>query len=158
MSAGYKLPESVLVLIHTAALEVLLIERADHPGFWQSVTGSRDSAAEPLAVTACREVREETGWSASPADLLDWQLSHCYPIYPHWRHRYAPGVIENCEHVYSLAVPDRFVPRLSPQEHLAFRWLPWRDAADVCFSRTNAQAIRALPQRVPPITAGAELQ
>ena len=56
-----KIPESVLVVIHTPALEVLLIERADKPGYWQSVTGSKDTPDEPLVTTCVREVAEETG-------------------------------------------------------------------------------------------------
>ena len=147
MKRRAKLPESVLVLIHTPALEVLLIERVDHPGFWQSVTGSRDSPDEALLATACREVLEETGWAAQPNELRDWKLCHTYSIYPQWRHRYAPGVTENRESVYSLAVAQAFLPRLNPGEHTAFRWLPWRDAADACFSWTNALAIRQLSGR-----------
>ncbi len=141
----YKIPESVLVVIHTPALEVLLLERADHPGFWQSVTGSRASLDEPLAATCAREVEEETGYAAAPAAFIDWQLTHRYTIYPQWRHRYAPGVTENTEHVFGLTVAQPFTPRLAPREHSAWRWLPWREAADACFSWTNAQAVRRLP-------------
>lgn len=146
--AGDKQPVSVLVLIHTAAGRVLLIERADRQGFWQSVTGSRDSVDEPLATTAAREVAEETGWRVTPAALRDWALTHRYRIYPHWLHRYPAGTTHNTEHVYSLEVPTCFAPRLAPAEHRAWRWLPWRAAADACFSWTNATAIRELPQRV----------
>jgi dATP pyrophosphohydrolase len=146
--AGFKIPESVLVVIHTPALEVLLLERADHPGFWQSVTGSRASLAEPLVATCAREVEEETGHVAPVAAFIDWQLENRYRIYPQWRHRYAPGVTENTEHVFGLTVPLPFTPRLSPREHGAWRWLPWREAADACFSWTNASAVRTLPQRV----------
>lgn len=142
-----KIPESVLVVIHTPALEVLLLERADHPGFWQSVTGSLARPDEPLAETCAREVREETGYEAPPTAFDDWQLTHRYAIYPHWRHRYAPGVTHNTEHVFGLRVVSRFEPRLDPREHTGWRWLPWRDAADACFSWTNAQAIRRLADR-----------
>jgi dATP pyrophosphohydrolase len=141
-----KLPESVLVVIHTPQADVLLLERADQRGFWQSVTGSRATPAEPLAVTCAREVGEETGLAAAPATFDDWQLQHRYPIYAHWRHRYAAGVTHNREHVFGLLVPARFDPRLAPAEHVAFAWWPWRDAADRCFSWTNAQAIRRLGQ------------
>ncbi len=141
----FKIPESVLVVIHTPALEVLLLERADHPGFWQSVTGSRASLDEPLAVTCAREVEEETGHAAPLDAFVDWQLINRYTIYAQWRHRYAPGVTENTEHVFGLTVADAFTPRLAPREHSAWRWLPWRDAADACFSWTNAQAVRRLP-------------
>jgi dATP pyrophosphohydrolase len=139
-----KLPESVLVVIHTAALDVLLLERADHAGFWQSVTGSRAFPDEPLSTTCAREVREETGHSAKPESFDDWHMTHRYSIYPHWRHRYAEGVTHNSEHVFGLVLPARFTPKLAADEHTAFIWLPWRDAADRCFSWTNAQAIRCL--------------
>lgn len=147
----YKIPESVLVVIHTPALEVLLIERADKPGFWQSVTGSKDTLEEPLAETAVREVFEETGIVVgSPAvplsALRDWQLANLYEIYPVWRHRYAPGVTQNTEHVFGLRVPAGTAVTLSPREHTALAWLPWQEAADRCFSPSNAEAILQLPR------------
>ena len=145
--AGYKLPESVLVVIHTPALDVLLLERVDFPGFWQSVTGSRASAAEPLDETCAREVHEETGLARPAAEFDDWRYTHRYSIYPQWRRRYAPGVTHNVEHLFGLRVDDRFAPRLAPREHRRWQWLNWRDAADVCFSWTNAQAIRLLAFR-----------
>ena len=145
--AAFKLPESVLVVIHTPALDVLLLERADFPGFWQSVTGSRASPAEPLAGTCAREVREETGLARPASRFDDWNYTHRYSIYPQWRHRYAPGVTHNVEHLFGLRVAERFAPELAPLEHLRWQWLNWRDAADVCFSWTNAQAIRLLAFR-----------
>ena len=146
-----KIPESVLVVVHTTALDVLLIERADHPGFWQSVTGSLDHPQEPLALACRREVLEETGIDADAHSLRDWRLEHRYEIYPSWRHRYAPGVTHNVEHVFGLSLRDRVDVRLSPREHRAYCWLHWREAADRCFSWTNAQAIRSLPDRVPVV-------
>lgn len=145
-----KIPESVLVVIYTPALDVLLLERVDHPGFWQSVTGSLARPDEPLAETCAREVREETGYEAPAAAFDDWHLTHRYAIYPHWRHRFAPGVTHNTEHVFGLAVGQRFTPQLAPREHARFQWLPWRAAADACFSWTNAQAIRLLALRAGP--------
>jgi len=147
-----KIPESVLVVIHTAALDVLLIERADAPGFWQSVTGSKDSEGESLFETCVREVGEETGieigTTAVPtAALVDWKLANVYDIYPVWRHRYAPGVTRNTEHVFGLRVPRDVAVRLAPREHLAFAWHDWKAAADRCFSPSNAEAIRQLPRR-----------
>ena len=140
----YKIPESVLVVIHTPALEVLLIERADKPGYWQSVTGSLDRVDESLDETARREVREETGITGGL--LRDWGLVNVYEIYPVWRHRYAPGVTHNTEHVFGLTVPAATPVALSPREHLAHLWLPWREAADRCFSPSNAEAILQLPR------------
>lgn len=141
-----KIPESVLVVIYTQALDVLLIERADHPGFWQSVTGSRDALDEPLAQTALRELREETGIVAAPGQLHDWKLSNIYEIYPAWRHRYAPGVNRNTEHVFGLRLPGPQAVVLNPREHTAWQWLPWLTAADKCFSPSNAEAILLLPK------------
>ncbi|MEO8598435.1 MAG: dihydroneopterin triphosphate diphosphatase [bacterium] len=151
-----KIPESVLVVIHAANLDVLLMERADHPGFWQSVTGSKDFLEETLARTAAREVAEETGilvvdcvypgGSAVPLHYLrDWQLSNVYEIYPIWRPRYAPDVTQNTEHVFGLLVPREVPIMLAPREHIQYRWLPYREAADQCFSPSNAEAILQLP-------------
>lgn len=147
----FKIPQSVLVVVHTAAWDVLLIERADKPGYWQSVTGSKDHLDEPLDETAAREVAEETGIhvgsAAVPlAALQDWGLQNVYEIYPVWRHRYAPGVTHNTEHVFSLQVPQGASVRLSPREHLQYVWLPWREAADRCFSPSNAEAILQMPR------------
>jgi dihydroneopterin triphosphate diphosphatase len=148
-----KIPRSVLVVIHTPALEVLLIERADKPGFWQSVTGSVDAEDEPLALTARREVMEETGIDAAGpgAVLHDWGVANVYEIFPLWRHRYAPGVTHNTEHVFGLTVPAGIAVRLNPREHLTLQWLPWREAADRCFSPSNAEAILQLPQHAAAV-------
>jgi dATP pyrophosphohydrolase len=145
---SYKIPLSVLVVIYTPQLEVLLLERADHPGFWQSVTGSCDALDEPLMVTAQREVMEETGLDASAYDLCDWQIQNQYDIYEHWRHRYPPGTLRNTEHVFGLKVPTVMAVTLSAREHLNYLWLPWAEAAEKCFSASNKAAIQSLPQRV----------
>ena len=138
-----KIPISVLVVIHTPDLRVLLLERADGPGLWQSVTGSLDPGETP-ARAAVRELREETGLDAARFRLTDWQLQYEFEIFERWRHRYAPGVTLNTEHVFSLSVPDVVPVALAPREHLSFVWLPWREAADKCFSWSNAAAIRRL--------------
>jgi dATP pyrophosphohydrolase len=148
-----KIPVSVLVVIHSAAGEVLLIERADRAGFWQSVTGSLDAVDEDLAAAAVREVWEETGIEVGPAGvsasaLVNWRLSNVYEIYPHWRHRYGPGVTHNTEHVFGLCVPREVPVRLAPREHTAWAWLPWSEAAQRCFSPSNAAAIHQLAQRL----------
>jgi dATP pyrophosphohydrolase len=144
MTRPWKIPVSVLVVIHQADGRVLLIERADKPGYWQSVTGSVDREDEPLLETAWREVAEETGITAGT--MRDWQLANVYEIYPVWRHRYAPGVTHNTEHVFGLTVPPGTPVSLSPREHLQHLWLPWREAADRCFSPSNAEAILQLPR------------
>ncbi len=145
---SYKIPQSVLVLIYTQNLEVLLLERADKPGFWQSVTGSKDSLDEDWQVTAEREVLEETGLHCSDYDLQDWQLENIYEIYPVWRHRYAPGVTQNTERVWGLCLPQAQPVRLAAREHLQYCWLPWQEAAERCFSASNSEAILQLPRRV----------
>ena len=142
----YKIPISVLVVVYTPDLEVLLLERADRPGFWQSVTGSQDEG-ETLLQTAVRELREETGLDAARYELTDWRRQNRYEIYRRWRSRYAPGVTHNTEHVFGLRVPQSLEIALQPREHLRHEWLPWRAAAEKVFSWSNAEAIRGLPER-----------
>lgn len=156
----WKIPQSVLVVVHTPAWQVLLLKRADSPpgeDFWQSVTGSKDSVDEDWAATAAREVLEETGVDASPGTpleqaLSDWALENTYPIYPRWLHRYAPGVAHNTERVFGLTVPADTPVVLSPREHTDWVWLPWQAAANRCTSASNAEAILHLP-RMPPQSA-----
>lgn len=150
--SSHKIPLSVLVVIHTPQLDVLLIERAKQPGFWQSVTGSKDTLDEAWAETARREVREETGIEVGSAAvphaaLLDWGIENVYEIYPVWRHRYAPGVTHNTERVFGLCVPAGTPVTLAPDEHTHLVWLPYQEAADRCFSPSNAEAILQLPAR-----------
>ena len=155
MRPDLKIPQSVLVVIYTPSLQVLLIRRAEPdpaaPAFWQSVTGSKDHADESFEETAMREVREETGIDCSPAlplqvYLRDWELENVYPIYPRWLHRYAPGVVFNTEHVFGLQVPEGTAVQLEPREHTAFQWLPYAQAAALCFSPSNAEACLLLPR------------
>jgi dATP pyrophosphohydrolase len=144
----FKLPVSVLVVIHTPALEVLLLERARRPGFWQSVTGSLDSPEEPLEHAALREVREETGLKAANGRLRRWNVTNTFEIYAQWRSRYAPGTTRNTEHVFSFEIPAPRPVVLAPDEHVAFIWLSWREAAQRCFSWSNRDAIRMLAVRL----------
>jgi dATP pyrophosphohydrolase len=141
---SYKQPVSVLVVIHTPDRQVLLLERAKHPGYWQSVTGSREGN-EDLREVAVREVAEETGIHAPGQEFLDWKLSNRFEIFAEWRHRYGPGVTHNTEHVFSLCVPEPIPVTVAPSEHLGYRWLPWTEAAMACFSWTNRDAILMLP-------------
>jgi dATP pyrophosphohydrolase len=147
----FKIPQSVLVVIYTAALEVLLIKRADVPDFWQSVTGSKDDLAETFEQTARREVLEETGIDCqlgTPLDgqLKDWHLENVYEIYPSWRHRYAADVTHNTEHLFGLRVPSGTQIKLSPREHTDFTWLPHIEAAQRCYSSSNSEACLLLPR------------
>jgi dATP pyrophosphohydrolase len=144
----YKIPRSVLVVVHTPDLAVLLLERAPWPGYWQSVTGSVASADEPLRDTAVREVAEETGLDAARYALADWGIENTYEIYRQWRSRYAPGVTHNVERVFGLTVPGPVPVRLAPREHSQCLWLPWQAAAEKCFSWSNRDAILALPERL----------
>lgn len=140
---GTKRPVSVLVVVHDPELNILLLERAAHPGYWQSVTGSQEGD-ESLPATALREVGEETG-IAAPADrLLDWHLTNRFEIFAEWRDRYPAGVTHNTEHVFSLCVPTGTPVTPAQGEHRAWRWLPWRAAAAACFSWTNRDAILML--------------
>ena len=140
----HKLPLSVLVVVYTAALDVLLLERARRPGYWQSVTGSLDWPDEPPEAAAAREVREETGIEASAGRLTRWNLANTFEIYLQWRHRFAPGITHNTEHVFGLELAGRLPVRIAPDEHTAFDWLPWPEAAEKCFSWSNRDAIRVL--------------
>ncbi len=145
MGTGKKIPISVLVVIHTGDLRILQLERTSQPGFWQSVTGSQESG-ETLVETACREVWEETGIRISPDMLRDWQLSNRYEIFHQWRHRYPDGITHNTEHVFSVCVPADAAVAYCADEHCNVRWLPWREAAEACFSWSNRDAIYLLAQ------------
>jgi dihydroneopterin triphosphate diphosphatase len=140
---NFKTPISALVLIHTPDLQVLIMERADKAGFWQSVTGSVEGDETPLQA-AIREVFEETGLDANAYNLQDWQASNVYEIYPHWRHRYAPGVVENREHLFGLELPAALPIKLAPDEHVRYKWVDWREAATRVFSWTNVDALKRL--------------
>src|SRR3954465_15636991 len=139
-----KLPVSVLVIVHTAGGDVLLLERALRPGYWQSVTGSLDRMDEPLERAARREVFEETGIDASSERLARWNVAYTFEIYQQWRHRFAPGVIHNVEHVFALELAARVPVRIAPAEHVASAWLPGQEAAARCFSWSNRDAILML--------------
>jgi dATP pyrophosphohydrolase len=143
----YKLPESVLVVVHTAELEVLLLERTARPGYWQSVTGSLERPDELPEQAAARELLEETGIEAGAGLLSRWNVINTFEIFAQWRHRFAPGVLYNTERVFGLALRARPAVRISPREHTACVWLPWREAALKCFSWSNRDAIHMLGER-----------
>lgn len=140
---AFKIPISVLVVVYTSNRDVLLLERADHPGYWQSITGSQNPD-ESLWQTAVREIKEETGLIADQFELIDWRLQNQYEIFQEWRWRYAPGVTHNTEHVFGLELPKIIPISIASREHLSFIWLPWHEAAKKVFSWSNADAIRML--------------
>lgn len=144
--ADYKRPVSALVLVHTRDLQVLLMERADKSGYWQSVTGSLEMDESP-AEAAVRELKEETGLIAADYDFQDWHVNNTYEIYPHWRHRYAPGVTENVEHQFALCLAEPQPVQLAPNEHVQYEWVDWREAAQRVFSWTNVDAIKRLGEK-----------
>ena len=148
MTQTYKIPRSVLVVIYTADMQVLMLERAGWPGFWQSVTGSIDHEQEPLIETAAREVHEETGIDVSLYRLEDWGIERNFEIFKKHRNRYAPGVTHNLEHVFGLELPAPVPVRLEPSEHMRYKWLPWKEAAERTPSWTNRDAILLLPQKL----------
>ena len=140
---AYKRPESVLVVLHDGQGRALMLERVSPPGFWQSVTGSLEEGETPFA-TALREVAEETGILLAPEELKDWHTQNEYEIYEHWRHRYAPGVTRNTEHVFSARISAARPVHLSAREHRAHRWLPLAEAANLAFSPSNREALLRL--------------
>lgn len=142
----YKTPISVLVVIHTPDLQVLLLERTDHPGYWQSVTGSQHQG-ETLSQTAAREIAEETGLNAASFLLTDLNLLSKYEIFQEWRWRYAPEVTHNTEHAFGLLLPESIPVTVVAREHLRYTWLPLQEAAEKVFSWSNAEAIRKLVTR-----------
>ena len=165
MLKPFKIPLSVLVVIYTPALDVLVLRRTDGDGlgaeYWQSVTGSKDSLEEDWRHTAEREVLEETGIDSTPqaaqnATLMDWQLENIYDIYPQWRPRYAPGVMRNTERLFGLRLLERCAVRLSPREHTDYQWLPYQQAAELCFSPSNAEAILQLPRLAMQVACNKE--
>jgi dATP pyrophosphohydrolase len=165
MNPPPKIPQSVLVVIYTTAMDVLLIRRADagETDFWQSVTGSKDFEDEPFAQTAAREVLEETGidctaTSSLAANLQDWHLENVYAIYPRWLHRYAPGITHNTERVFGLQLPKRVPVTLNPREHTDYVWLPYLQAAERCYSPSNAEAISHVPPWLASSVRGIGIQ
>jgi dATP pyrophosphohydrolase len=146
----YKQPISALIIIYTVDLQVLLLKRADFPDAWQSVTGSIEGQESPYDA-AIREVREETAIDLRQSPprwaFTSWEMTNEYAIYEQWRYRYAPGTINNTEHVFGLKLPQPISIQLS-DEHVDYKWIAWQVAAEMVFSPSNAEAIRLLPNKM----------
>ena len=145
MATSFKRPESVLVVVHTTALECLLLERLKPVGFWQSVTGSLEWE-ERAGQAARREMLEETGIEAG--ELIDADYSERFAILPQWRSLYAPDVTENVEHVFYWRLEQRLPVMLNPDEHSRYQWLGVDQALQRVDSWTNRQAIERLKARI----------
>jgi len=142
----FKRPESVLVVVYTRTGKVLLLKRADDPDFWQSVTGSLLWEESEPRQAAARELREETGLSATEG-LRDLQLTHRYPILPKWRPRYALEVRENTEHAFTLELPSEILITVNPAEHAGYGWFTFDEAMGKVASWTNREVILKLRPR-----------
>jgi dihydroneopterin triphosphate diphosphatase len=131
-------------VVYATTGKVLLLKRADHENFWQSVTGSLTWDETGARVAAVRELREETGIVATPEGIRDLELTFRYPIFPQWRYRYAPGVTENTEHAFALELVAECDVALNPEEHTEFVWLPFTEAAARATSWTNREVIERI--------------
>lgn len=140
LTEHYKRPESVLVVVYTRDRQVLLLRRHQPTYFWQSPAGSMKWNETP-AVAAQRELCEETSLEAT---VLKWLGKHSYIIYPMWRQRYAPGVIENTEHMFHLELNAVQEIVMDSREHSEYRWLSQQEAALLAYSYTNRVAIGCL--------------
>lgn len=130
----------MLVVVYTTNGRVLLLRRTDKTDFWQSVTGSMRWDESDPAVTARRELSEETGLVATDG-LRDWEKTCRFRIWPQWAHRYPPGTKENLEHMFSLELPEEVMITMNPLEHAAFVWVPFAEASQRVTSWTNREAI-----------------
>ena len=137
----YRRPESVLIVIYTAAGEFLLLERCKPAGFWQSVTGSLEWG-ETADAAARRELVEETGITQGRLCNLQW--TQTYEILPSFGKKYAPGITRNLEHAFALKLPARVPVTLSEREHSRYRWLPAPEAIALASSSTNRAVIQQL--------------
>lgn len=128
------------MVVHTAT-EVLLIKRADHACFWQSVTGSLEWG-EVAYAAALRELAEETGIHSD--GLRQTGISRSYEILSQWRKRYPPNTQRNREHLFFCHVEQKPDIILDLDEHTEFVWLEFEQAEAKVFSWSNRLAISSL--------------
>lgn len=148
MGKRLKRPESVLVVIHTATPDFLLLNRLS-PAFWQSVTGSMHWEETAPLETAVREVEEETGLAVSPDQLQDWGHTSQFEILPQFSHRYADDVTHNREHLFSLCLETAVPITINPKEHSEYRWVDANQALEMTWSWSNRDGIqRVIDQRL----------
>ena len=138
---GHNVYDNVRTRVIVVSAGAILLLPPDQPGEGWRPPGGGLEPRESMADCARREVLEETGIDAARGRLERWSLVYTFEIYPHWRHRFAPGVLQNVEHVFALELALRPAVRIAPDEHVAFMWLPWREAAARCFSWSNRDAI-----------------
>ena len=138
---SFRRPESVLIVIHTAGGEFLVMERLRPAGFWQSVTGSLEWG-ERADDAARREVIEETGITQGLLRNLQW--TQTYEILASFGKTYAPGITRNLEHAFALKLLQRLPVTLSPTEHVQCRWLSAAEALATVSSETNRIIIEQL--------------
>lgn len=121
------------------------MRRTDHPGFWQSVTGSLERHESRPIDAAVRELAEETGLT-NVSRLRETGIRNRYEIFPEWRHRFAPGTTHNTEHLFFLKLEAEEAITLNGSEHSEYCWLTIDDAVARAGSRTNRDAIELLKQ------------
>lgn len=129
-----------MVVIHTDS-SVLLIKRADHECFWQSVTGSIEYGEE-AEQTAIREVFEET--AIEVPILRTTGIRRYYDILPQWRHKFPPGTTRNRESLFFCQVDTEVSVQLDEREHSDYQWLDFATGIETAWSWTNKLAIMQL--------------
>ena len=147
MNHEYKRPESVLIIVCDQQKHVLLLRRRRPDYFWQSPAGSLRWDEEPHTA-AVRELREETGLSTA-GHMTDCKMVNRFIIYPMWRDRYAPGVIENTEYVFYFEHDEQCVITLDTNEHIEYQWLDCMRSLRKITSYTNREAVRRYIAKMP---------